>query len=67
MSLATFHIVFILASLLLALFAGAWGVSPYAADGSVVALTFGVLSLLAAPVLAIYGVKVRAKLRELDA
>ena len=47
MSLAVFHIVFILASLLLALFAGAWGVSTYAADGSGVALTFGVLSLLA--------------------
>ena len=67
MSLAVFHIVFIVASFLLALFAGVWGISAYAADGSRLALTFGVLSLLAAPVLAVYGVKVRAKLRELDA
>ena len=67
MSLAAFHIVFIVASLLLALFAGVWGVRTYAADGSAVALTFGILSLLATPVLAVYGVKVRAKLRELDA
>ena len=66
MSLAAFHILFIVASLLLALFAGVWGISTYAADGSRLALTFGVLSLLATPVLAVYGVKVRAKLRELD-
>ena len=65
MSLAAFHILFITVSLLAAIFAGIWGVSTYVAEGGSLPLVFGVLSLLAVPVLAVYGVKVRAKLRDL--
>ena len=67
MSLASFHLVFIAMSLLLALFTGMWGVRTYTSEGSELALTFGVLSLISVPLLAVYGVRVRAKLRGLDA
>ncbi len=66
MSLASFHIFFIAVSTLVALVAGVWGVSSFASDDSILALVFGVLSLVAVPVLAIYGVRVRAKLKALS-
>ena len=66
MSLRVFHILFITVSLLAALFAGFWGVGTYAAEGEAMPLVLGLLALLSVPVLAVYGVKVRAKLRELD-
>ncbi len=66
MSLATFHVFFIAVSALVALGAGVWGVSTYTSEDSVSALTFGLLSLAAVPVLVVYGVKVRAKLKSLS-
>jgi len=65
MSLATFHLVFIAISILAALFAGVWGVSGYAAGDGSMPLLFGVLALLSVPVLVVYGVRVRSKLRSL--
>ena len=65
MSLAAFHIFFIVVSILLALGAGVWGVGSFASEGGVSSLVFGLLSLAAVPVLAVYCVKVRAKLKEL--
>ncbi len=65
MSLSTFHLFFITVSTLVALGAGAWGVSTYGSEDSVPALVFGLLSLAAVPVLVVYGVKVRTKLKSL--
>ena len=67
MSLASLHLLFIALSTLLAIAAGAWGLAAFAASGSTTGLVYGALSLLAVPVLLIYGVKVRRKLKALGA
>jgi hypothetical protein len=67
MSLAGIHLLFIALSTLLAIAAGVWGVRAFIADGSTVGLVYGVLSLLAVPVLLIYGARVRRKLKALGA
>jgi len=67
MSLASIHMLFIAASTLLAIAAGAWGLSAYSSAGSITGLVFGVLSLVLVPVLVVYGVKVRRKLKALGA
>ncbi len=67
MSLASFHILFIGMSVLLAAVCGLWGIRAFVAEGSASGLAFGILSLLAVPVLVVYGVRVRRKLKELGA
>ena len=67
MSLASIHLLFISLSTLLAIGVGAWGLSAFAGSGSVPGLIYGVLSLLAVPLLLVYGVKVRRKLKALGA
>jgi predicted membrane protein len=67
MSLAAIHLLFIALSTLLAIVAGVWGVRDFSATGSVAGLVYGVLSLVAVPVLLIYGVRVRRKLKALGA
>jgi hypothetical protein len=67
MSLAAIHLVFIALSTLLAGFSGAWGMNSFSTTGSVAGLAFGVVSLLAVPVLLVYGVRVRRKLKALGA
>ena len=67
MSLAGIHLLFIALSTLLAAGSGAWGLAAYAATGSTAGLIYGVLSLLAVPVLLVYGVRVRRKLKALGA
>ena len=67
MSLATIHLLFISLSTLLAAGAGVWGVRAFTASGSVAGLVWGVLSLVAVPVLLVYGVRVRRKLKSLGA
>jgi len=67
MSLAAIHLLFIGLSTLLAAGAGVWGVREFSASGSVAGLMFGVLSLAAVPVLLVYGVRVRRKLKALGA
>jgi hypothetical protein len=67
MSLAAVHLLFIALSTMLAIVAGVWGLRDYAATGGAVGLVFGVLSLVAVPVLLVYGVKVRRKLKQLGA
>ena len=64
MSLGAFHLFFIALSILLALVAGVWGMNGWAADRSIMALAFGLASLVSVPLLAVYGVRVRAKLKE---
>ncbi len=65
MSLGSFHLLFIVISTLLALVAGAWGMNGWASERSALDLTFGLLSLASVPVLVVYGVRVRAKLKQL--
>ncbi|HVR28956.1 MAG TPA: hypothetical protein VMS86_05420 [Thermoanaerobaculia bacterium] len=67
MSLATIHLLFIALSTLLAAGAGVWGLSAFTASGDLAGLLFGALSLLAVPVLVVYGVRVRRKLKALGA
>ena len=66
MSLTTFHLLFISASTLLALIAGAWGIQDYASGSSVGSLACGLASLAAVPALAIYGVRARLKLKRVE-
>ena len=67
MSLASVHILFIAICTLLAVGTGLWGVRSFFAESSTLGLVYGVLSLLAVPVLMLYGVRVRRKLKELEA
>jgi hypothetical protein len=67
MSLASIHLLFISLSTLLAVGAGAWGLSAFAASGSMPGLVWGGLSLLGVPLLVVYGVRVRRKLKALGA
>jgi hypothetical protein len=67
MSLASIHLLFISLSTLLAIGAGIWGLSAFAATGNMPGLIYGGLSLLAVPLLLVYGVRVRRKLKALGA
>jgi hypothetical protein len=67
MSLAGIHLLFISLSTLLAIGVGLWGVRAFVASGSTAGLVYGVLSLLAVPLLLVYGVRVRRKLKALGA
>ena len=65
MSLGAVHILFISICTLLAVGTGWWGLRGYFADGSMIGLVYGLLSLVAVPVLLTYGVRVRRKLKDL--
>ena len=65
MSLRAFHIVFIIVSISLSLYVAMWGIRQFAEDRSGGALALGVLFLLTAVGLGIYGKKAFAKLRDL--
>jgi hypothetical protein len=67
MSLAGIHLLFIALSTMLALGCGIFGLRAYFGDGSMLGLSYGVLSLVAVPLLLVYGVKVRRKLKALGA
>ena len=55
MSLKTFHLVFIVASILLGLGVGAWGIREYQVKGEIGALILGILFLVMGGVLLTYG------------
>ena len=65
MSLRAFHIVFVIVSTVLSLYVALWGIREYSQEQSITALTLGVLFLLMAVALMIYGKKVFGKLRDL--
>ncbi|MEE2777743.1 MAG: hypothetical protein VYE73_13390 [Acidobacteriota bacterium] len=65
MSLGAVHILFITICTVLAVGTGSWGLRGFVADGSILGLVYGLLSLVAVPVLMTYGVRVRRKLKEL--
>ena len=67
MSLAGFHLLFIAFSTLLAAGTGVFGLRAWFASGSTLGLVYGVLSLIAIPLLLVYGVRVRRKLKALGA
>lgn len=66
MSLKTFHIVFVAASILLAFFFGAWLLNDYAHTHEQMELIFGIISLLAGLGLIWYGKSVLRKLKHIS-
>lgn len=65
LSLRSFHLFFITASVLLAAWVGVWGVQSYLATKSGSDLTLGLLFFALGLVLLVYGLRVRKKLRAL--
>jgi steroid 5-alpha reductase family enzyme len=66
LSLRSFHLFFVTASVVLSAAVALWGVQSWRATGSGGDLGFGVMFLLVGCVLAVYGIRVRRKLRDLD-
>jgi len=64
MSLRFFHLLFVAASFILALGFAVWCVDAYASRGEAGDLVLGILSAVLAAGLAVYGLKVRKKLKE---
>ena len=65
MSLRAFHIVFVVVTTVLSLYVALWGIREYSQERSTTALGLGVLFLIMAVGLMIYGKKAFAKLRDL--
>jgi len=65
LSLRSFHLFFISASVLLAAWVGVWGVQSYLATQSGGDLALGLLFVALGLVLLVYGLRVRKKLRAL--
>lgn len=66
MSLKAFHVIFIAASVLLALGFAAWSFVSFAHDGPTLHLWFGIGSLLSATALLIYGKYFLRKLKDIS-
>jgi hypothetical protein len=62
MSLRAFHVFFIVVSVGLSLWVGAWGVQEYLGGGGSGRLALAVLFFVLGGVLAVYGLRVRRKL-----
>jgi hypothetical protein len=65
MSLKAFHVVFIVACILLSFLVGAWGVTEYRAQGSASALALGILFYASGIALVAYALRFVRKVREL--
>jgi uncharacterized PurR-regulated membrane protein YhhQ (DUF165 family) len=65
MSLRAFHIVFVVVTIVLSLFVALWGIREFSEDRNASALALGILFLVTAVALMVYGKKVARKLREL--
>lgn len=65
MSLRAFHIIFIIATIVLSLYVALWGIREYAQGRNGGALGLGIVFLLTAVALMIYGKKAFAKFKEL--
>lgn len=66
MSLKALHIVFIVASIVLALGFGAWSLNEYSHGGARSHLWFGIGSLIAGMLLIVYGKAVLKKLKDIS-
>lgn len=67
MSLTSFHLLFIGASILLAFGLGAWGVDAYLSRGEAGSLVLGAVAFLLGTALVLYGYRVRLKFKHLGA
>ena len=65
MSLRIFHIVFVVVSVLLALFVSVWGIRAYMMTKEASWLALGILFLASGCALIVYGQRVYRKLKEL--
>lgn len=65
MSLRAFHIVFIVVSVVLSFYVGLWGIREFADERDASVLAIGVLFLVMAVGLTVYGRKTFRKLKEL--
>jgi Na+/H+ antiporter NhaD/arsenite permease-like protein len=65
LSLRSFHLFFIAASVLLAAWVGVWGIQSWQATRSASDLTVGLLFFALGLVLLVYGLRVRKKLKAL--
>lgn len=65
MSLKIFHLIFIVVSILMSLYVGAWGLSRYSAGAGSGPLILGVACFVLGAVLAVYFVKVYRKFKEM--
>ena len=65
MSLRAFHIIFIIATIVLSLYVALWGIREFSAERSTGALGLSALFLITAVALMIYGKKALAKFKEL--
>jgi hypothetical protein len=65
LSLRSFHLFFIAASVLLAAWVGVWGIQSWQANRSGSDLAVGLLFFALGVVLLVYGLRVRKKLRAL--
>jgi hypothetical protein len=63
MSLKSFHLLFVSASVILAFAFGAWGIDAYAARGEGGTLALALCAFLFGAGLAVYGLRVRTKLK----
>ncbi len=66
LSLRSFHVVFIVASILLSLGVGAWGAQQYLQRSSTQGLAMAVIFFLTAILLALYALRYFGKLRRLE-
>lgn len=65
MSLRAFHIIFIIVTVVLSLYVALWGIREFAQERSSMGLGVGLVFLVAAVGLMIYGKKAFTKLKEL--
>lgn len=66
LSLSSFHIVFIVASILLSVAVGAWGTQQYLHHGSPVGLSMAITFFVTGFLLLLYGLRYFGKLRKLE-
>jgi hypothetical protein len=66
LSLSSFHIVFIVASILLSAAVGAWGTEQYLHSGNLAALAMAVTFFVMGFLLLLYGARYFSQLRRLD-
>ena len=65
MSLKSFHVVFIVASIVLSFFVGAWGLREYRVEGSGSGLALGVMFYVGGVALVAYAIHFLRKMREI--
>jgi uncharacterized PurR-regulated membrane protein YhhQ (DUF165 family) len=65
MSLRAFHIIFVVATIVLSLYVALWGIREFSQERNFGALTLGLIFLATAVGLVFYGKKAAAKFKEL--